>query len=612
MNNLTELVIKIILGNSKKYRLFLVCNVCAIAMFMSILALSHNSSLNQMDSLIASNVYAPMYLMGLFLCFFIPYTQQLFQMQTQKDYAVLMSIGMNSADRNKCFVIEDCLMAFVSTIVGIILGECLELVLIGIVNGSTGLNLSFQFHMEDIAFIFVYAVILSVLSMGIGLFRIRKKNIYDQLMSLRVSEEKQDNHVLRGIGIVLSISAIVILFVCYEDNSNIALFSILLLLGGMYLNLSNCRQLINKLRKKYIFWTSDWNYYYKRNQRIVFVVSVLYFCMMYLLMMAAVTFPNFANNASSYHPYDLAYSLYDDSEWIPDKDYMVSQAKKQQLAVKECVRIPYINVGAFSVFDVDEVNRICGKNYQCDREEAIYMFCVVENDGYDHDLSNYPKRIQLDDIQVEVNQVKCDVLFGKGCGTTDDIILVHHQLYETLCKENAIRTLYAYHFSDYKKTKYIYQELLSDIAEKNHWEPEEYPDISCKEHACEIAKQSSQLLLILLVYDSLLILFSIYIIIRFKFGIEFDSDQHKIALLQSLGSDEKNIKNIIKGKVYSIYGIPFMIASIILIGFSYGTNFTYGYGMLGILYGVEVIVCIMIITMFIAILFSKNLFKRLG
>ena len=611
MNNLTELVIKIIRGNIKKYRLFFVCNVCAIAMFMSIVSLSHNTSLNQMDTMISSNVYAPMYLMGLFLCFFIPYTQQLFQIQTQKDYAVLMSIGMNNTEMSKCLLIENSLLALFSTIVGIVLGECLELVLIEIVNLIIGLKLVFQFHVEDIEFLFVYALLLSALSMGIGLFRVRSKNIYEQLMSARVSEEEQDSFIVCVIGIVLSISAIIILFVCYRQNSNIVLFSILLLLIGIYLILGNCRQLIDKIRKKYVFWASDWNYYYKRNRRIVFAVSILYFCMMYLLMMSAVTFPNFANNAVSYHPYDIAYSLHDNSEWIPDKDYMVGEAKKQQLEVTEYVNMKYINVGAYSVFDIDEVKRICERNYNCDMNEAIYVFCIVENDGYEHDISSSPTMIHLDDIQLDVDQVKCDVLFGNGCGTTDSIILVNHQLYSKLVKENSLRTLYAYNFSDDTKTKFIYQQLLSDLPEKNHWEAGMYPDISCKELARENAKQSSEFLLILLIYDSLLILFSIYIIIRFKFGIEFESEKHKVDLLRSLGSDKKNIKRMIKGKVYSIFGIPLVIASTILFLFSYGTNFTYGYGRIGILYGMEVILYIMIIIIFIAIIFSKNLFKRL-
>lgn len=612
MNNLTELVIRIIRGNIKKYILFFVCNVCAIAMFMSILSLSHNTSLNQMDSMISSNVYAPMYLMGLFLCFFIPYTQQLFQTQTQKEYAILKSIGMKSSEMNKCILIENSLLAFFSIVVGIVLGECLEIVLIEIVNLLVGLNLEFQFHVEDIEFIFVYALLLFVISIGIGLFRVKSKNIYEQLMSSRVSEEKQDSFVLRVIGIVFSICAIVVLLVCYKENSNIALFSVLMILIGTYLILCNCREVVDKIRKKHVFWSSDWNYYYKRNRKIVFAVIILYFFMMYLLMMAAVTFPNFANNAILYHPYDIAYSVYNNSDWIPDEDYIVSLAKQQQIEVTESVNVQYISVGAYSVFDIDEVNRICKRDYNCDTNEAIYMYCIVENDGYDHEISGYPTKLHLDGMPVNVNQVKCDVLFGNGCGTTDDVILVHHTLYSELMKDNAIRTLYGYNFNDYTKTKSIYQQLQSELPEKNQWEAGEYPDISCKELSCENAKQSSEFLLLLLVYDSLLIMFSIYIIIRFKFGIEFESEKHRINLLRSLGSDEKCIKRIMKGKVYGIFLIPFVIASILLFLFSYGTNFTYGYGMIGILYGMEVIISIMIITIFIAFIFHRNLLKRLA
>lgn len=612
MNNLFDIVIRIIRGNIKKYILFVVCNVCAIAMFMSILSLSHNTSLNQMDSIISSNAYAPMYLMGLFLCFFIPYTQQLFQTQMQKDYAILLSIGLSNTEMKKCIILEHGLLASFSIVVGIVFGEFLEIILIEIVNLLVGLNLEFQFHMEDIMFIFVYALLLFFISIGIGLFRVISKNICEQLISSRVTEEKQDKLILRVMGMVFSVGAIIVLFLCYKENSNIVFLSLLLFLMGIYLILGNCRDVVDKIRKKHVFWSSDWNYYYKRNGKIVFVVSILYFSMMLLLMMAVVTFPNFANNAILYNPYDIVYSVYDNSEWEPDKNYMVSLAEQQQIEVTECVKVQYINAGAYSVFDIDEVNSFCEREYNCDTNEAIYIYSIVENDGYEHDVHSYPTKLRLNGIEVNVNQVKCDVLFGRGCGTSDDVILVNHALFSELVEGNAVRTLYAYNFSDYQKTKYIYQQLQLEMPEKNHWKDGEYSDIICKQMSCENAKQSSQFLLLLLVYDSLLIIYSIYIIIRFKFEMEFESEKHKINLLRSLGSDEKYIKRITKGKVYGIWGIPFFISSILIILFSYATNYTYGYGMIGILSGMSVIIAIMAITMFVVAIFCRKLLKRLN
>lgn len=612
MNNLTELVLRIIKGNMKKYILFLFCNVCAIAMFMSILSLSHNTSLNQMDSIISSNVYAPMYLMGLFLCFFIPYTHQLFQTQMQKDYAILLSIGMKNSEMNKCIIIEHGLLACFSIVIGIVFGECLEIILIEIINLMVGLDLEFQFHMEVIQFICVYAFLLFLFSIIIGLFRVKRKNICEQLISTRVSEEKNDRFIFRIIGILCSIFAIIILLVFYKENSNIAFLSLLMMLIGLYLILDNCRVLIDKIRKKHVFWSSDWNYYYKRNIRIVFAVNILFFSMMYLLMMAIVTFPNFANNAILYHPYDIAYTVYDNSDWIPDEDYIANLAKQQQIEVTDGVSLQYINVGGYSIFDIDEVNGMCERDYNCDDNEAIYIYCVVENDGYVHDTNSYPSKLKLNGISVNVSRAECDVLFGKGCGTTDDVILVNHTLFLELAKERAVRTLYAYNFNDYTKTKYIYQQLKSELPEKNQWKGGEYLDIICKELSCENAKQSSEFLLLLLIYDSLLIMFSIYIIIRFKFEIEFENEKHKINLLRSLGSDEKCVKRIIRGKVYGIWGIPFFTAAILILLFSYGTNFTYGYGMIGIWCGVEVIISVMLIIILITFMFYRMLLKRLN
>lgn len=609
MNSLTELVIKIIRGNSKKYKLFFVCNVFAIAMFMSIVALSHNDSLNQLDSIIASNVYAPMYLMGLFLCFFVPYTQQMFQVQTLKDYAVLRSIGMNHAEMIKCLVIQNGLMALFSTVVGIVLGECLELILICIINYLVGIKLYFRFQLQSIEFIFVYAIILFLISIGIGLIRIGRKNIYEQMLSSRVSEEKQDNKVIRNIGIIVSVVSIIVLFAFYRKYSNIAIFCMLLNFIGLILLLGNCRQYINQLRKRFLFWASDWSYYYKRNLKIVCAASILYFFMMYLLMMAIVTFPNFENNALSYHPYDIAFSMYDNEKWIPDEAYIKKAAKKQNISLINTEKMKYLNYGSFSVFDLEEVNKIFARDYQCEDDEAILVNCVIENDGYMHDSSKEFNTIQLGDSEFFVNQLKNDVLFGNGCGTTDSIVLVNHQSYIEMAKDTTPRTLYAYNFSDYTKSKSIYQQLLADLQEKNHWDEEDCPDISCKELALENAKQSSEFLLLLLVYDSVLIIFSVYIIIRFKVGIEFESEKHKLDLLQSMGGDERKVKGITNSKIYSIFLIPFAIASVVLLVFSYGTNFTYGYGFTGLWYGVIVILFVTIITLIMAMHLSKKYFR---
>ena len=612
MSNLVDLSIKIIYGNIKKYLLFFICNVCAIAMFMSILSLCHNTSLYQLDSIVSSNVNAPMYLMGLFLCFFIPYTQKLFQIQIQKDYAVLLSIGMNNREMTKCLVAGNSLLFFFCTIVGIVFGECLELMLIKIVNLIIGSSLEFQFNIKDIKFIFVYAIILFVVSMFWGLLRIRNNNIYEQLIYFRVSEEKRDNPLAIVVGTFISLGAIFLVFVFYKENSNIAIISIILLLIGIYIILGNCRNFIDKKRGDNIFWSSDWIYYYKRNRKIVFAACVLYFCIMYLLTMAAVTFPNFTNNALLYHPFDIAFSLSDNSDWIPDKKYMKDISNSQQVDITECVSMKYINIGAYSVFDINEVNRILKRNYQCDNDEAIYVLCIIENDGYEHNMSNIPKSIQLDDLQLNVSQVKCDVLFGNGCGTTDDVVLVDHELFTELISGKVLQTIYAYNFSDFRKTKYIQQNLLKDLHSMNHWENGIYPYISSKILAYENAKHSSEFLLILLLYDSLLIIFSVYIIIRYKFGIEFENDKKRFYILYSLGCDKKNIRKIIIEKVYSIFFIPYIIASIIILLFSYGTNYTYGYGRIGIFFGIGVILLIMLTILIIAYIFSYKLFEKIN
>jgi uncharacterized membrane protein len=76
-----------------------------------------------------------------------------------------------------------------------------------------------------------------------------------------------------------------------------------------------------------------------------------------------------------------------------------------------------------------------------------------------------------------------------------------------------------------------------------------------------------------------------------------------------MGGDERKVKGITNSKIYSIFLIPFAIASVVLLVFSYGTNFTYGYGFTGLWYGVIVILFVTIITLIMAMHLSKKYFR---
>ena len=98
--------------------------------------------------------------------------------------------------------------------------------------------------------------------------------------------------------------------------------------------------------------------------------------------------------------------------------------------------------------------------------------------------------------------------------------------------------------------------------------------------------------------------------IHYKFEMEWEEEIHKIRLLQSIGACAAHIDGMLRGKVGLIFIIPFTLASFLTILYGYGTNFTYGYGVIGMLYGMAVSAAWFVIVYVTINVFYKRLRKR--
>lgn len=141
--SMNDLVLLLLKGNLKKYRLFIGCNVLAIAILFSLRMLLDHPILNDssiVDPMISSNVYAPTLFMYVFVVFFIPFTLSILNKQIQKNYGILMSLGLTQSQLRKCVLLENCLIIAISVLGGIVVGNLFELVLIGILKWNIGIE----------------------------------------------------------------------------------------------------------------------------------------------------------------------------------------------------------------------------------------------------------------------------------------------------------------------------------------------------------------------------------------------------------------------------------------------------------------------------------------
>lgn len=126
----SEIAYKMFKKDAKKYRLFILCNVAAIAVLYSFISIVLNKQFMNssiVDPMISSNIYAPTFFIVMFAGMFIPYSQSVFMKARQKDYGILLSIGMTENEVRKSVIIENLVLHAVSLVAGLMFGTILSL-----------------------------------------------------------------------------------------------------------------------------------------------------------------------------------------------------------------------------------------------------------------------------------------------------------------------------------------------------------------------------------------------------------------------------------------------------------------------------------------------------
>lgn len=98
--------------------------------------------------------------------------------------------------------------------------------------------------------------------------------------------------------------------------------------------------------------------------------------------------------------------------------------------------------------------------------------------------------------------------------------------------------------------------------------------------------------------------------IHFKFKMEYKDEKKKYFSLYRIGVREKEIKKMIFQRILIIYSIPFVYAIIISSAYSYYTNNSYGYGVIGILYDLITSLVFFIIHLIVYKLYFSTYYKR--
>lgn len=589
MTTLSDIVIALFKGNWRKYRLFIICNVLSIGILFSLRLLLDNPSLNDasmVDPMISSNVFAPDLLMHIFEAFFIPYTLVLLNRQIVKNYGILLSLGLSERQFMHCILVENALLIVISVAGGIMTGVALEFGLIVIINHQINLSAvlflqSVNTYYQTLVFLFiVYGISLAV----IVTTTIRKK-IFNIINDGKKADRKKEHRFLFAVGMICFSLSLLLSYIMYErTGGNILLWVIALSYISIVLVCCNSGFLLKKWRAKRLFLISDYEYYHKTNIKLCLMLIALYGSLFFMNTVSSVTESSLKKDVNSYYPYDIVYT-----QGMLDNTDENSIMEMFDVDVSYQSSVPYYYSGGFSVFGVDDVNRETEKSFIIPEGHFLFVRSVVLNDGYVHEKGFVPSQIKINEENFELyDDIDC-LLFCRGGGLTDSIILLNQEDYERIAGvSSSEKYLRLFRFGNKGQ-----QEGLADFIQEQSGS-----DVASYYEAYKRASQSADLLYLLMGYISIVILASAIIAIFYKIESEKEKDVYKYKLLIAIGAEQNLIRKLIKEKLIVTAIFPLIVSLSWMIIVSYINTFSYdhqiiavckcigiGFGLSVILYG---------------------------
>jgi putative ABC transport system permease protein len=599
----------------------------SISVLFSFISISLNNQFSNsgiVDPMISSNIYAVTILVLIFACIFIVYSQNIFIKSRQRDYGILLTIGMTEIETRINILIENIVLCIFSLLGGLFLGTIFSIFFLIIVRnivGLTEINISISFSMYKLTSI--YILVIYSISLFVNIIGMIKSTIYDKLKSSDKSEKSiYQNMILLFLGLLFTISAFIIMIIFYHINSNIWGISLLLCIIGSLLFFFNGEILIDffqtKYSKKYmknIFFISDIKYYYGKNKKVFFATSWIFFAILFFTMFSLVTYPNFTQNAITYNPFHMAYcDINNRFEDLSNSEFM-SIIENDNIEITLNEKVSFLRNNAITIFSVNDVNRIFKKNYSVESGKIIYVYPYDLNDGYEHDNKMDNSFIKINSKKFIIKENIDNPLFGKINCISEQIILVNDKDYNYIVSNNddyISGILHLYKFNDWKKSETFINNIWNNLASKNDIKKNnKFYKISSRSESYNTAIKSSKFLIFNVIYASILLYFSAIIMIHFKLKMEYKTEKNKFYSLYRIGIDDKEIEKIISKKIFFVYFLSFIYSVTINIIYSYYTNSSYEYGYIGILCGIISTIIFTVIHSILYKIYFKWYYKKI-
>lgn len=622
-----KLLLKMLSYNKNNYKMYLYCNIFAVALFTAFLSVYHNESFMsnyKIDSSISSNVFAPTILMGLFMVSFLPYAYTTFLKGRKQEYAVFMVLGMTESEVLVNMFLECLIVSAAGAGIGLVAGSVLSFIFFIVLRDRIGLqSVQWEYHVQAYEITVILYVCVVVIILFIHSIQFLKTEILD-LFKARFKEEnrKRGSGVRLMLGVGILFLGIFCMLAGYDFHRTYIWFlSIGISMAGMMFIIFNFDFVIKRCAKREWKISISFVLQNMKSWRIaVFISAFLCWMLIFFLGHCMVTYPNFTNNAVTYSPYDLFYVKYPGINQM-DVGQIEDILNKNGIALTGLEEVEILRSGACNIINAREISEKTGHSYQVEAGKFIQLFQADLNDGYEHDIR--PMQTLLFDLkgnqkmQLRLKESSVRVLFN-SCNSLSDITLILNdkdfEKIKRFSQEYFTEYAVMIRFDHWINSAPAIEELQAMMEKSNGLlqEDQNLYHLSSKVEKYTIAKQSAGVLNFFMFFVAIVFWGAANATIYFKIKSELNEEKRQVYKLFRIGILETEIRNIILKKNVFYYFISFLTGGSMGVFYSFCVNEIYRYGKTGLLYGGLVTAILFIVQLLVFWFVSKKEYQEVA
>lgn len=566
-----------VLRNKRLYVAYFLSSLFTVMVFFTFANFAFHPSLTGND--INSNVTLGMFVAGgiiyVFSFFFILYSMSAFLTSRKREFGVLIIQGMSNSQIRRMVFLENMLIGFLATVIGIGIGLVFSKGILLIAENVLIIEGSLNFYFPTLALIITFVSFIAlffVISISVTVI-LRTNKLVTLLKGDKIAKsEPKANVVLTLVAIILLGSGYVIALMAEGVQVVFVLIPVVILVVlGTYLLFSQLSvYLIRKLKsRKNLFWRktnmllfSDLSYRMKDNARSFFIVAIIS-TVAFSAIGSLVGFQSLLTKGlKESNPMSFMYYVDEDTE---EEDIVIVEEvlKKHNIEYETAaIEVPFYNrsneEGDVAIVTPETYNafaRLLGKEEVV--LEADEVITVADSNANiliaDTPLAEEPLKL-ADGLELEVNQDKVGV-------AEPDVLPI---MFEYYIVSDEVAAQLGEPLYDDKKVVWNAVDADNDalIAAGKEFEDKEMFSVNAVDYiSYEITKMWSPIMFVGL-FIGIVFFVSAGSFLYFRLYTDLDDDKEKFQAISKIGLTTKEMSKVMSKQVAILFFTPIIVALI--------------------------------------------------